>query len=141
MKKYAALLTCFLVTACALIAQNITGSIVGQITDSSGSALPGTAVVVRNQGTGITVEAAVDASGSYTVPNLFAGQYTISARNQGFNSVEIKDVQLLASQTARQDISLQVGEVRQTIEVSPDALRGANRLADHRQYDSAEATL
>jgi hypothetical protein len=121
MKKYVALLTCSLVTACALIAQNITGSIVGQITDSSGSALPGAAVVVRNQGTGITVEAAVDASGSYTVPNLFAGQYTISARKQGFNSVEIKDVQLLASQTARQDITLQVGEVRQTIEVTGSA--------------------
>ncbi len=67
------------------------------------------------------MEAAVDASGSYTAPDLFAGQYTVSARKEGFNSIEIKDIQLLASQTARQGITLQVGEVRQTVEVAGSA--------------------
>jgi carboxypeptidase family protein len=110
-----------LAVASALNAQNITGSIVGQVTDPSGAAVPGATIIVRNQGTGVVVEAAVDASGSYTAPNLFAGQYTVSARKEGFNSVEIKDIQLLASQTARQDITLQVGEVRQTVEVAGSA--------------------
>ena len=121
MKNRIAMLACFLAVSCTLQAQNIIGSIVGQVTDSSGSAVPGTTISVRNQGTGTVVEAAVDASGSYTVPNLFAGTYTISARSSGFSTVEIKNVQLLASQTARQDITLQVGEVRQTIEVSGSA--------------------
>ena len=113
-------LACLLAVASALTAQNITGSIVGQVTDPSGAAVPGATIVVRNQGTGVVVRRP-DAGGSYTAPNLFAGQYTVSARKEGFKSVEIKDIQLLASQTARQDITLQVGEVRQTVEVAGSA--------------------
>ena len=67
------------------------------------------------------VNAAVDGSGNYTVPNLDAGRYTITVKKEGFRTVEVKDVELLASQTARQDIALQVGEVRQTVEVQASA--------------------
>lgn len=115
-------LTCLISAAgIAVHAQNITGSIVGQVSDSSGSALAGAVIKIRNEGTNVTVEATVDNSGAYSVPNLFAGQYTISARKEGFTSVEIKGIQLLASQTARQDIKMNVGEVRQTVEVAGSA--------------------
>ena len=114
------LLICLSLTA-ALSAQNIRGTIVGQVTDSSGSALPGATVTVLNQGTGISVNAAVDSTGSYTVPNLDAGRYTVTVKKEGFHAVEVKDVELLASQTARQDISLAIGEVRQTVEVQASA--------------------
>jgi hypothetical protein len=56
-----------LVTICCLLsgafhngAQNITGSIVGYVNDSSGATAPGAAVLVLNQGTGAYVEATVD---------------------------------------------------------------------------------
>lgn len=110
-----------LVMAAAVSAQNIRGNIVGQVTDPTGSALAGATVSVLNQGTGIVVNAAVDGSGNYTVPNLDAGRYTITVRKEGFRTIEVKEVELLASQTARQDISLQVGEVRQTVEVQASA--------------------
>src|SRR6478672_12765875 len=102
-------------------AQNITGSIVGYVSDSSGAAAPGTVVTVLNQGTGVSVDATVDDSGSYTVPNLLAGQYQINAKKEGFQTVEVKDIQLLSAQTVRQNFTLQPGGVQQTIEVSSQA--------------------
>ena len=86
-----------LAMAAAVWAQNIRGNIVGQVTDSSGSALAGATVSVLNQGTGILVNAAVDGSGNYTVPNLDAGRYTITVKKEGFRTIEVKDVELLAS--------------------------------------------
>ena len=53
--------------------QNITGSILGQVADPSGSAVPGAAVTVRNVETGATAQTTTDASGSYSIPNLLAG--------------------------------------------------------------------
>jgi len=114
----------WLLAACiafSAYAQNITGSIVGSIVDASGSAIPGTSITVRNQDTGIAVEAAADQSGTYTVPNLFAGRYTIEARKDGFQTATAKDIQLLASQTVRQDFALQVGQMQQTVEVEAQA--------------------
>jgi Carboxypeptidase regulatory-like domain len=102
-------------------AQNVNGSIVGYVIDSSGAAVPGTVITVLNQGTGVSVDATVDESGSYTVPNLLAGEYQITARKDGFQTVEIKNTQLLAAQTVRQNFTLQPGGVQQTVEVSSQA--------------------
>lgn len=97
--------------------QNITGSIVGDVLDASGSAVPDTVIAVRNQGTGISVEAKVNQSGTYSVPNLLAGQYRIEAKKEGFQTIEIQNIQLPAGQTVRQNITLQVGAVQQSVQV------------------------
>src|SRR5690348_15590096 len=103
------------------MAQNITGSIVGYVNDSSGAAAPGTVVTVLNEGTGVSVDATVDDSGSYTVPNLLAGRYEIRAKKDGFQTVDVKEIELLSAQTVRQNFTLQPGGVQQTIEVSSQA--------------------
>ncbi len=117
----AVLLVCAALVLLPAGGQNITGSIVGQVSDPSGSAVPGATVTVRNEGTGLTAEAVVDQSGSYSVPNLFAGVYSITVRKPGFETVDLRNIQLLASQTVRQDVTLRVGEVRQTVEVTAAA--------------------
>jgi hypothetical protein len=99
-------------------AQSIAGSIVGYVNDASGAVAPGTVITVINQGTGISVDATVDESGSYTVPNLLAGQYQIRAKKDGFQIVEVKNIQLLSAQTVRQNFTLQPGGVQQAIEVT-----------------------
>lgn len=101
--------------------QNITSSIVGQVSDSSGSAVPGAIVRIHNQDTGVVTETTVDPSGAYSVPNLLAGRYRVTASKEGFQTMDAPNIQLLASQTVRQDFTLQVGEVRQTIEVTSQA--------------------
>ena len=119
--RAAVMICCLTLAAIHGIAQNITGSIVGYVTDSSGAAAPGTVVTVLNQGTGASVEATVDDSGSYTVPNLLAGSMRFGRRKMVSKPVEAKGIQLLSAQTVRQNFTLQPGGVQQTIEVSSQA--------------------
>lgn len=116
-----ALLICSVFAGMSAYGQNITGSIVGQVNDATGSAISGANITIRNLGTGATVEAAVDQSGSYSVPNLSAGDYQVVVKKEGFQTTNIRNIQLLASQTVRRDVILQVGEVAQTVEVDTQA--------------------
>jgi len=102
----------------ALYGQNIRGAIVGNVTDSSGAVIPGAQITVTNQGTGIAVKATTDAAGTYTVPDLLAGTYQVSAAKEGFKTFQFSGIRLLTGQTARQDVVLEVGGVTQTVEVS-----------------------
>ena len=62
-----------------LPAQNITGSIVGTVTDASGPLVPGTEITVGNTGTGQVFQATADATSTYSVTNLLAGAYEVTA--------------------------------------------------------------
>src|SRR5262245_45186822 len=109
--------------ACAVIdAQNITGSIVGQVSDASGSAVPGAAISATNVDTGLTAQTTTDTSGSYSIPNLLAGRYEITVRKEGFQTTSVSRLPLLSAQTLRQDVTLQVGAVQQNVEVTGQAL-------------------
>src|SRR5439155_2596869 len=101
----------------ALYGQNIRGSIVGNVSDSSGAVVPGAQIKVTNQETGIAVKPTTDASGTYTVPDLLAGTYMVSVAKEGFKTHEFSGIRLLTGQTARQDTVLELGEVAQTVEV------------------------
>jgi hypothetical protein len=105
----------------ALHGQEIRGSIVGNVIDSSGAAVPQTQITVKNEGTGIQSKTITDASGTYTVPDLLAGTYTVIAAKAGFRTYQATGVRLLSSQTARQDVVLQVGAVLQTVQVAAHA--------------------
>jgi len=101
--------------AFALYGQNIRGSIVGNVTDPSGAAVPGNDVTATNQGTGIVVKATTGAAGTYTVPDLLAGTYRVSAAKPGFETAQFSGIRLLTGQAARQDVVLEVGAVVQTV--------------------------
>src|SRR5262245_50634823 len=82
---------------CAVIdAQNITGSIVGQVSDASGSAVPGAAISAMNVDTGLTAQTNTDTSGSYSLPNLLAGPYEITVRKEGFQTTSVSRLPLLS---------------------------------------------
>ena len=118
---FAILALTYLTAAVGLYGQEIRGSIVGNVTDSTGAAVPGTRITVKNEATGIEYRSTTDTSGTYTVPDLLAGTYTVIAVKEGFRTFEATGVQLLSSQTARQDVVLQVGAVVQTLEVAGHA--------------------
>src|SRR5207244_1002807 len=103
---------------CAVVdAQNITGSIVGQVADPSGSAVPGAAISALNMDTGLAAHTTTDTSGSYSIPNLLAGTYEITVKKPGFQTTSVSRLPLLSAQTLRQDLTLQVGTVQQSVEV------------------------
>jgi hypothetical protein len=118
----------FLLAASALVlglgnaglAQIISSSIVGQVTDQTGAAIPEVSLTALNEGTGISVKAVADATGTYSFPNLQPGTYSVEAQKAGLRSYRATSIQLLAEQAVRVDIKMAVGEMAQTINVTAD---------------------
>jgi len=105
----------------SVLGQKITSSIVGLVTDASGSAVPGAQITVTNEGTRISIEAATDSTGNYAVHNLPAGVYEIQTKKEGFQSLRISGIQVLTAKTVRVDVILKVGEVQQSVDVTSTA--------------------
>lgn len=101
--------------------QVVRSSITGRATDSTGAALPGVNVTVTNQQTGVEAHTVTDATGNYTVPELDAGVYSVTASKTGFQKQIVTGLELLAQQTLRRDIKLQVGAATQSIQVSAES--------------------
>src|SRR5687768_11070540 len=70
----------------SLQAQVLYGSLVGNVVDESGAALPGASVTVTHKETGATREAVADTSGGYRFPNLQSGTYTLTVKVDGFRT-------------------------------------------------------
>jgi Carboxypeptidase regulatory-like domain len=101
-----------------LYGQIISSTIVGQVTDSSGAVVPNAAVTVINEGTSISVKADTDSAGTYSVPNLQAGVYTVTAAKTGFKTFRTVGINVLAAQSVRVDVVLQVGAAHQVVSVT-----------------------
>ncbi len=93
-------------------------SIVGTVTDKTGAVVAGVDVRVTHETTNIVVALRTDDSGNYSAPNLIPGSYTVTAGHAGFNRRVFRGFQVQVGQTARLDITLEVGAVEQTVEVS-----------------------
>src|ERR1700751_3067805 len=76
-----------LVTGNACLAQVAGGTISGRVIDSSGGAIAGARVAVKNSETAILRSVDADSDGIYTAPNLVPGRYEISASRKGFATV------------------------------------------------------
>jgi hypothetical protein len=114
-------LLALLVCAPEAMAQNIASTILGLVTDASGAAVPEVQITVTNTGTGISAKTKADASGSYTVPNLQFGVYTVTAVKAGFQTFHASGVTLSAGQSVRVNVRLAVGEVQQSVDVTGEA--------------------
>ena len=101
-------------------AQSTVGTILGTVTDTSGAAVPGTAVSVMNTDTGSNRSVLADDGGNYQVPRLLPGNYTITAERQGFRKGVISGIVLQVNQEARFDVRLEVGELTQAVQVSAE---------------------
>jgi len=103
-------------------AQTFRGSILGTVTDSSGAAIAGAAVAVKNANTGLSRTVTTSEDGTYSVPELPIGTYSVSVEKSGFKQGVVTGIQVEVSSERRADVTLQPGEVSQTIEVTGDQL-------------------
>jgi len=109
------------VFACPIMAQVERASILGNATDTSGAALPNVVVTVTNEATNTSVRVLTDSAGAFTVLNLIPGAYSVSAVFPGFAPVDYRGVELQVGQQARLNIHMEVGELKQTVEVAASA--------------------
>jgi hypothetical protein len=98
--------------------QEVTAGIVGTVTDPSGAPVSGAAVTATDTERGTTWRAQTDNTGSYTIPRIPVGTYTVKVTASGFQGVVHSPFTLVLNQTARVDANMQVGRVTETVEVS-----------------------
>jgi len=108
----------FLLAVVSSFAQFDAASVVGTVRDRSESVVPGATVVLTNQNTSIETKTTADDEGNYTFFNVKIGIYTVSAEAQGFSKVIAKDIILNVNARQRVDLTLAVGTMAESIEVS-----------------------
>ena len=102
-------------------AQIIQGTITGSVMDASGSSVPGVLVIARNEQTGVTSRTSTTGVGVYSIPDLQAGTYTITADKAGFQRLAVHGLVLGSAQTIRQDLKLTLGAVSESVQVTSSA--------------------
>ncbi len=120
MKHILTLLLCLSLGGAAY-SQTATGTILGTVLDSSGSAVAGAKVTVTNTGTSSRVELTTNDQGGYTAPLLPLGGYSVTVSASGFKTFEQRGIQLQVQQQARVDVTLQVGALTESVQVTADA--------------------
>lgn len=104
-------------------AQYDNGSLVGTIHDSSGAAVAGATVTVKNTATGIASAVKTSSTGDYEVPALRVGSYDITAAASGYASAVAHNIAVSVGDRARIDLTLKVGSTESTVEVSDVTLQ------------------
>jgi hypothetical protein len=98
--------------------QVITSSVVGTVADTSGAMIPDAQITLKNMDTGIASKTVSNVRGEYSVLNLQEGRYSVQVKKTGFATIEVTDIHVLAAQIVRQDVTLKVGEVQETVVVT-----------------------
>jgi hypothetical protein len=102
----------------ALYAQGPVGTLNGTVTDPAGAVVPGATVVAKHNATGVESKTTSTSSGTYTLPYLPAGTYTIRVNSAGFQTSTAENVILRVAQVMTIDLKLQVGTMNQEVVVS-----------------------
>ena len=101
----------------SLWGQSGSGSITGVVKDASQAPVPNAAVKIVNSQSGVTTKAVSNDAGAYRVNSILPGTYRIEASAPGFDTLVQKDLVLSTGQTLALDLTLQVGEQHQTVNV------------------------
>jgi hypothetical protein len=111
---------CALLSAAAL-AQEFRATMTGRVLDSSGATIIGATVKAVNVASQATNTATTDASGVYSIPFLAPGQYTLTVTQSGFKTAVRSNITLNVSQVAGIDITMEVGQLSDSITVEANA--------------------
>ncbi len=107
-----------LLCASLAAAQSFTASVVGTVYDGTGAVVPNANLAAVNTGTNARVEATTDEQGNYTLPSLPPGQYRIEVEATGFKRLVRSGVVLQVQQQARMDLTLELGALTESIQVT-----------------------
>jgi hypothetical protein len=115
------LLTLLALSAATCLAQQVSATLFGTLTDPAGAVIPDAKITALNPANGRTTTATTQADGSYVFPSLDPADYTITVEKTGFDKYEHSRVTLVVNQKSRLDIQLKVGTLATTIEATATA--------------------
>ena len=122
-------------------AQVLYGSVVGNVEDASGAALPGATVTLTNKGTGLVQTGVTGATGTFTFTNVQAGTYDVKVSMQGFKEFVRTDVPVTVNTVSRVDSRLELGALTELVSVvSETALLQTDKADTHTELKSQQIT-
>ena len=101
----------------SVYAQFETAEVLGAVRDPSGASIAGASVTLINRDTGIRSTTVTDEVGNYDFFSVKVGQYSIEVEAGGFSKASVADVAADVNARQRVDVTLQLGQVSETVEV------------------------
>jgi hypothetical protein len=117
MNRVMCVLVCLVCTS-ALFGQSENAEVLGTVKDPNGGAIAKASVTLFNQGTSIESKTTTDGNGNYDFFNAKVGRYTVTVEATGFSKESAKDIDVTVGARQRVDMTLQVGTVSQSVEVT-----------------------
>ncbi len=103
------------------MAQTVTGSVTGEVTDASGALLPNATVIATNVGTGVKSTTTTNAQGVYTLRFLPIGEYTVEIDAAGFASRKFDPFALEIAQSVKINATLGAAATQQSVDVAAES--------------------
>ena len=119
-------------SAATVFGQTYTATLTGTVVDPGGGSVPRVKVVAINQGTKLEYTAETSDAGVYRISFLPIGTYVVSVEATGFKKMVSSAIQLEVNQTARVDLTLELGSVADEVTVMADFASAADRK--HRRW-------
>ncbi|MCS7026171.1 MAG: TonB-dependent receptor [Bryobacteraceae bacterium] len=110
-------------TVLPLSAQTALATITGTVTDQQGAGVPNVKVTVTNNATMLTYSGTSSSDGTYVIPQLPIGAYSLVATAPGFKTFQQRSITVEVSQRLRLDIRLEVGAVSESVNVTAELPR------------------
>jgi len=98
-------------------------TMVGTVTDPSGSVIANAKITARNAETGLVHTITTNEAGQYVLPDLHIGHYDVKVEATGFKAAEQKGIVLQVGDRARLDFQMQVGGASETVTVEAAPIR------------------
>jgi hypothetical protein len=98
-------------------AQAVRGTLLGNVTDTQGAAVPGVTVTATETQTNIVRTAVTNQSGHYVFANMKDGLYRVETELSGFKKFSRDGIEVKVNSTMRVDVILEVGAMTETVEV------------------------
>jgi Carboxypeptidase regulatory-like domain len=119
-------------------AQQTLGSINGTVFDSSGAAIPGAQVTVTDESISVVRTATSQSDGFFQIFNLPIGVYKVKATHDGFDTTQFAAVTVQEARATTVQISLKVGQVSTSVEVTATPLLNATDTTNGYTLDTAQ---
>ena len=102
-----------------LRAQQITGTLTGIVSDSSGAVIPAAKIILTNEANGNILRSETNQQGFFAIAAIFAGSYTIRVSADGFSQLEQTGIVLRPGDKRNlSDLILQIGQTSETVTVT-----------------------
>jgi carboxypeptidase family protein len=117
MKSKIVIITCIILFTDLSVWAQATATIIGTVADSSGNVIANANVMVTQKETGLTRQVTTSDRGYYAVHSLPVGTYSVAVEVKGFKRKSVTGITLQVNEEPRIDVTLEVGEVNETVTV------------------------